>query len=157
MKKQVSVLMAFSLCLLASSQLQVSAADVEAPPTVSTTESDVSLLTEGLIRQYDVSCSGGNKTLYLSARIRGFSTMGELGFKDIIVQRSLDNRNWTKETTLDDMIADDTDYYSVDSYAISVEGGYYYRVKLNPYAKEQTWFFPDTQTEVDTSNSVWIP
>lgn len=157
MKKQVSVLMAFSLCLLASSQLQVSAADVETPPAVSTTESDVAPLAEGLIRQCDVSCSGGNKILYLTANISGFSTMGELGFKDITIQRSLNNRNWDTEISLGDMIGQDTNYYNLDSFPILVEGGYYYRVQLTHYAKEQTWFLPDTQTEVDTSNSVWIP
>lgn len=157
MKKQVSVLMAFSLCLLASSQLQVSAADVETPSAVSTTESDVAPLAEGLIMQCDVSCSGGNKKLYLTASISGFSTMGELGFKDITIQRSLNNRNWDTEISLGDMIGQDTNYYNLDSFPILVEGGYYYRVQLTHYAKEQTWFLPDTQTEVDTSNSVWIP
>ncbi len=44
----------------------------------------------------------------------------------------------------------------LDKYAVTVQGGYYYRVTLTHYAKEQTWFFPDEQSVTNTSSYVWV-
>ena len=158
MKKNISVLLALTLCLLTSSKMQVSALDIETvSTTVSTDETSVSPLAEGLIENYFVYCSGGSKTLYFTACTRGSETMGKIGFKNITVQRSSDNKTWTTETTVSESIADDALSHSIENYPISVTGGYYYRVKLTHYAKEQTWFFPNSQSVENTSSSVWIP
>lgn len=158
MKKNVSFLLAFALCLSASPKMQVSALGIETvSTTVSTDETSVSPLAEGLIESYFVYCSGGSKTLYLTARTKGSEMMGKIGFKSITVQRSSDNKSWTTETTISDSIADDALSHSLENYSISVTGGYYYRVKLTHYAKEQTWFFPNSQSVENTSSSVWIP
>ena len=156
MKKNISVLLALTLCLLTSTQMQVSASEVETVSIVSTTETSVLPLAEGLIESYFVYCSGGTKTLYLTARTKGTEVLGKVGFKSITVQRSSDNKSWTTETTISDDIAEDTLSHSIESYPISVTGGYYYRVKLTHYAKEQTWFFPNSQSVDNTSSSVWI-
>jgi len=158
MKKSISVLLALTLCLFANPQMQVGASDIEASSTtVSATETNISPLAEGLIESYFVYCSGGTKTLYLSARTKGTEILGKVGFKSITVQRSSDNKSWTTETTISDNIAEDALSHSIENYPISVAGGYYYRVKLTHYAKEQTWFFPNSQSVDNTSSSVWIP
>lgn len=157
MKKNISVLLALILCLSTSPKMQVSALDIETvSTTVSTDEASVSPLAEGLIESYFVYCSGGSKTLYLTARTKGSETMGKIGFKNITVQRSSDNKSWTTETTISDSISDDALSHSIENYSISVTGGYYYRVKLTHYAKEQTWFFPNSQSVENISSSVWI-
>ena len=157
MKKNISVLLALTMCLLTSTQIQVSASDVETVSTIiSTDEKNVSPLAEGLIESYSLYCSEGSKTLYLTARTKGSEIMGKIGFTNIAVQRSSNNKSWTTETTISDNIAEDVASHSIDNYAISVKGGYYYRVKLTHYAKEQTWFFPDSQSVENTSSSVWI-
>ncbi|MDE5583816.1 MAG: hypothetical protein K2J08_08935 [Ruminococcus sp.] len=156
MKKNIAVLLALTLCLLTSTQMQVCASEVETVSIVSTTETNVSPLAEGLIESYFVYCSGGSKTLYLTACTKSSKTMGKIGFKNITVQRSSDNKSWTTETTISDDIVEDVASHSIASYPISVAGGYYYRVKLTHYAKEQTWFFPDSQSVENTSSSVWI-
>ncbi|MCM1315948.1 MAG: hypothetical protein K2K89_01885 [Ruminococcus sp.] len=156
MKKNISVLLAFTLCLFTNPQIQANASDFETISTVSTTETNVSPLAEGLIESYFVYCSGGSKTLYLTAYTEGSEIMGKIGFKNIAVQRSSDNKSWTTETTISEDIVEDVATHSIDNYAISVTGGYYYRVKLTHYAKEQTWFFPNSQSVDNTSSSVWI-
>lgn len=82
--------------------------------------------------------------------------MSEIGFIDIKIQRSSDLTNWTTEKTVSDKLAEDTISYSLTKYAVSVQGGYYYRVTLTHYAKEQTWFFPDEQSVTNTSSYVWV-
>ncbi|MDE7137017.1 MAG: hypothetical protein K2O29_00955 [Ruminococcus sp.] len=157
MKKNISFLLVFALCLSASQKIQVSALDIETVSiTASTDETNISPLAEGLIESYFVYCSGGSKTLYLTARTKGTEIMGKIGFKNITVQRSSDNKTWTTETTISDSITDDALSHYIENYAISVTGGYYYRVKLTHYAKEQTWFFPNSQNVENISYSIWI-
>ena len=158
MKKNISVLLSLTLCLFANPQMQVEASDIEISSTaVSATETNVSPLSEGLIESCFVYCSRGTKTLYLTAYTEGSEIMGKIGFKNIAVQRSSDNKSWTTETNISDDIAEDVASHYIDNHAISVKGGYYYRVKLTHYAKEQTWFFPNSQSVDNTSSSVWIP
>ena len=57
---------------------------------------------------------------------------------------------------MSDKIKEDAVTYSLDKYAVTVQGGYYYRVTLTHYAKEQTWFFPDEQSVSNTSSYVWV-
>lgn len=57
---------------------------------------------------------------------------------------------------MSDKIKEDATTYSLANYAVAVQGGYYYRVQLTHYAKEDTWWFPDEQSVTNTSSYVWI-
>ena len=111
----------------------------------------------GLIERSTLSCEGDSKTVYINAAIYGTDTMAKIGFKNIKIQKSSDKNNWTTEKTVPDKISEDTMQKILSKYSVSVNGGYYYRIVLDNYAKEDTWWFPDEQTVEAISNSVWIP
>lgn len=111
----------------------------------------------GLISFFAIMCTAGKKTIYLTAETRCTDVMGELGFTDIVVQRSTDKNSWTDERTVTDYIIYNNLSYKLKDLAISVEGGYYYRVVLKHYAKENTWWFPDEEYCTNTSYEIWIP
>lgn len=110
----------------------------------------------GLIATYTLSCSAGNKTIYISCKENGTEKLAKIGLKNIKIQRSSDKINWTTEKTPSNQINEDAYSHCLDKYAVTVKGGYYYRVVADHYAKEDTWWFPDEQTIGDTSNVVWI-
>ncbi|MDE6783995.1 MAG: hypothetical protein K2J26_01260, partial [Ruminococcus sp.] len=106
---------------------------------------------------YALSCTGGSKTVYINAEVYCNDIMAKIGFKNIEIQRSSDNNNWTTEKTISDQISENVSQKILYQYSVSVKGGYYYRVVLDNYAKENTWWFPETQTVENASNSVWVP
>ncbi len=110
----------------------------------------------GLISSYAIGCTGGSKTVYLTAEVFGTEIMSKIGFKNIKIQRSSNQSSWTTEKTLSDMISEDVSLKKLSLYPVSVDGGYYYRIVLDNYAKENTWWFPETQTVQAISSSVWI-
>lgn len=110
---------------------------------------------EELISLYYLSVSKNNNSLSINAKIKCRTTMKSVGLKDIQIQRSSDNKNWSTEKSLDDMLVSSTDNYSISNYNVSVQGGYYYRVKCTHYAKEDK-LFGSSQSKSNTSNSVWI-
>ncbi len=81
--------------------------------------------------------------------------MEDIGFKDIVVQRSSDKINWINEVSVGDKLKKSASSYSLAKHSVSVKGGYYYRVKCTHYAKESGWF-ADTQSIENTSSYVWI-
>ncbi len=109
----------------------------------------------GLITDYALSCSGSAKKVCITARTKASETMAEVGFTNIVVQRSSDKNNWTTEVTVRNNIKENTASCYLNNYAVSVKGGYYYRVKCTHYAKENGWF-ADTQSIENTSSYVWI-
>lgn len=153
-KKILSALLATCLCI--NVPMQVNAAEVEYIPNVFSNETDISPLAAGLITYSLVTCSAYYKTLYITALVNASEKMGKLGFKDIVIQRSSDKNTWTTELTISDKIGENVSSYNLNNYAVTVKGGYYYRVKLTNYAKEKTWFFPDSQSVEGISSSVWI-
>lgn len=156
MKKKI-LSIALSALLLAVTPVQFYTNAVEYDNAdVSTTNSGVSVYAAGLISDYALSCSSGSKTIYITAEVCGTAKMAKIGFKNIKVQKSSDNQNWSKGDSVPDMISENAYQKKVSRYAVSVEGGYYYRVVLDNYAKEDTWWFPETQTVENTSNSVWV-
>ncbi len=110
----------------------------------------------GLISDCELGCSAGSKTVYLTAGVYGTEVMSKIGFKNIKIQRSTNQSTWTTERTVSDMISEDVRFKTVYYYPVTVDGGYYYRIVLDNYAKENTWWFPETQTLTTTSNSVWV-
>ncbi len=124
---------------------------------ISAVNSEASVYSAGLISDYALSCSGGSKTVYINAEVYGTAKMAKIGFKNIKVQRSSDKNSWITEKTPPDQISEDAAQKLLSRYSVSVKGGYYYRVVLDNYAKEDAFWFPDEQTVTATSNSVWIP
>lgn len=153
--KILSVALSALLLAVTPVQFYANAAEYD-NANASTTNSGVSVYATGLISSYALSCSSGSKTVYITAENYGTDKMAKIGFKNIKIQRSSDNQNWSKYDTVPDQISEDAYQKKMSRYAVSVEGGYYYRVVLDIYAKENTWWFPKTQTINATSNSVWV-
>lgn len=109
----------------------------------------------GLITYYSLSCSGSLKAIYINSRTSASEKMEDIGFKDIVVQRSSDKVNWTNEVSVGNKLKKSASSYSLAKHSVSVKGGYYYRVKCTHYAKESGWF-ADTQSIENTSSYVWI-
>ena len=110
---------------------------------------------EGLIRRYYLSVSASNKTIKLSGTTESNLSMKSIGYKDISIEYSSDQTNWHKEKDIDDLLKSDSVSYNLNSYEISVNGGYYYRVKCTHYAKEKG-LFGSSQSVDNVSNSVWV-
>ena len=112
---------------------------------------------DGLIRSRSLSIVSGVKTVKIIAGTYGYGTMAKIGFTNIEVQRSSNGTSgWVTELTLADDTASNAMSHTKNNESKSVVGGYYYRVKLDHYAKETGWF-PDTQSITDYSNVVWVP
>ena len=156
MKKiALSIILSVLITTALISQCYTYAIDTE-PSILTTTENVEGDRAAGLIVDCALSCSGGSKTVYINAEVYGSDIMGKIGFKNIKVQRSTNQSTWTTEKTVSDKISEDATYKFLSDYPVSVDGGYYYRIVLDNYAKEKTWWFPETQTFTTTSNSVWI-
>lgn len=143
-------------CISLSFPIQSYAVDLNETHIYETKVSD-DARSVGLILYHALGCSSGVKTVYITAKVTGTELLGEIGFKNIRIQRSSDEVNWTTETTVPDQIEEDDSISNLDNYPVSVEGGYYYRVVLEHYAKEDTWWFPKKESVEQTSNSVWVP
>ena len=152
--KGLAIVVSCMCCL--SVPVQANAAEKEITAVNAVSTGDVEPLAAGLITGYSLGCTKGTKTVYITAITTGSEEISEIGFTDIKIQRSSDLTTWTTEKTVSDKIKEDASIYSLANYSVSVQGGYYYRVKLTHYAKEQGWFFPDDQSVTNTSNYVWI-
>ena len=152
--KSLAVVVSCMCCL--SVPVQANAAEKETTAVNAVSTGEVEPLAAGLISTHLLSCTSGTKTVYITAKTTANEQMSEIGFIDIKIQRSSDRTNWTTEKTLSDKIKEDASTYSLTDYAVTVQGGYYYRVQLTHYAKEDTWWFPDEQTVTSTSSYVWV-
>lgn len=153
-KKLLSIFMAVSILVVNYSAMSVSADETT---TVQTTTSD-NVESEGLILSASLSITAATKIVRINAKTFGTDTMAKIGFKNIEIQRSSNGSSgWTKELDLNDDIATNTDAHYKDYEQHSVVGGYYYRVKLDHYAKETGWWFPSSLSVTNYSNVVWVP
>lgn len=151
-KKIASVMTA--LCLM-SAPFQVNATETEPPVSGTDVTSDEVRAVE-LIDETCLTSSAGIDVFHIHSLTTSFETMAEIGLIDIEIQRSSNLETWTTEKTISDKLAQNTDYHELNAYPVLVQGGYYYRVKATHYAKEDTWFFPDTQEKTQYSGAVWI-
>ena len=143
--------MMFANCI----SLPVFAEETTMPVAVTT---DENVRATGLIMTYTLYSTAGVKKIYISATTTGYDTMAKIGFKSIKSQLSSNGSSgWTDEKNLSDQLVTDSMYHHLDQYTVSVAGGYYYRVVLTHYAKEQGWFFPSSQSITNYSNVVWVP
>lgn len=129
--------------------------DVINNETIPITSTDDQTRTAGLIYRYSIGISGTQQKIYINATTVSKDSMKSIGFKDISIEYSSDNSNWHKEKDINDLLKSDSSDYYLNDYSVSVRGGYYYRVKLSFYAKEQG-LFGSSQSISCTSNSVWV-
>lgn len=120
-----------------------------------TTSTENQVRTVGLISNVSLSISSGDKKIYINGKTQSNNSMKSIGYKDISIEYSSDGVNWKEEKSIDDLLKSDSSSYYLNSYAVSVKGGYYYRVTLKHYAKESGWF-GSSQSVENTSNSVWV-
>lgn len=110
---------------------------------------------EGIITSYSLSCSKADKAVKINAKTFASAEMKEVGFKDIVVQKSTDNSNWIDEVDVGKKTTTSASMYNLVNYSVSVEGGNFYRVKCTHYAKEKG-LFGGSQSVENYSNSVWV-
>lgn len=111
----------------------------------------------GLISNRNLFVSNDSDTIFINSKTISYNTMAEIGEINIEVQRSSNGINgWTTYTTVPNQINYDSCEHYLDHYGIDVSSGYYYRIKLTHYAKEQGWFFPDSQSFTVTSSVLFI-
>lgn len=108
----------------------------------------------GLLDGYNLSVSNYNGSLCVVAETRASSVMKEIGIKNLTVQYSYNNSTWYDEWNAGKFYTCDSDEYTLSNYIMALEHhGCYYRVKGTHYAKASTL---NTQSQFNTSNSVWI-
>ncbi len=120
------------------------------------TEEEAEPLATDLIVSHSLRGYYGYNTLMVDASTIAYEEMAKIGIVDIVVQHSSDKITWVDEVDVADMINEDAYVFTLDGYGIPVISGYYYRIVVTHYAKEQGWFFPDKQEVERTSTPVWI-
>lgn len=108
-----------------------------------------------IITNYSLSCSSAKKAVKITGKTSASTTMAEVGFKDIVVQRSSDNVNWVDEVDVGTIVESSSSIGYLSDYFVLVDGGYYYRVKCKHYAKKKG-LFGGSQSVENHSNSVWV-
>ncbi len=149
---------ALALCVASVLTYSVPIMPVKAASNVYTSISDSNQVrTAGLISRYyiTISASTSSKKIYISGTTQSNDIMKSIGYKDISIEHSSDGVHWDEEKPNDDLLKSDSSSYYLNNYAVSVKGGYYYRVSLTHYAKESGWF-GSSQSVENTSNSVWV-
>ena len=111
--------------------------------------------TAGLIQKCSLNVSGSNRKLYINGSIVASSEMKSIGYKDISIEYSSNNVNWYEETNIGNLLKSNSNNYYLNGYTVSVNGGYYYRISCDYYAKE-SGLFGSSESISATSNSVWI-
>lgn len=158
MKKSFLALVpAIVLCIGTPIQTQAAEIDTADKPYITVSETNgVEPYAEWIITNHSLSCSAAKKAVKITAKTSASSSMDKIGFKDIVIQKSTDNVHWSNsEEDVDDMLKSSASVYYLSDYSVSVNGGYYYRVKLTHYAKE-SGLFGGSQSVENTSNSVWV-
>lgn len=156
-KKFYSLICAYFVLLSCCFVFAFNASAATEPPKTSTIVVD-DARAAGLIRAYSLVITSSAKTVKITAATYGYDTMAKIGFTNIEVQRSTNGSSgWVTELTPVDDTVTNAVSHTKNNEARSVVGGYYYRVKLDHYAKETGWFFPSSQSITNYSNVVWVP
>ncbi|MCM1133553.1 MAG: hypothetical protein NC340_08795 [Ruminococcus flavefaciens] len=146
-----------TLCLAAALMCSVPAmpANAVSDPVEQTVSSENQIKATGLIKSFDLSVSASGKTLYINGATTATDAMKSIGYKDIAIEFSSNGVNWYTEKNIDDLLISNSYSYHLNDYAVSVNGGFYYRVSCNHYAKAKG-LLGGSQSEPNSSNSVWI-
>ena len=110
----------------------------------------------GLIEKCTLTCNvTGDGFINISAKTQVSSVMEEVGYKNVVIQRSDDGENWVDEVYLGDLIGYNTRYYSIDNMKVKVKGGGEYRVVCDHYAKGIPYGDTQVRTQTATNSSSW--
>lgn len=95
--------------------------------------------------------------LDIYAKTQSTMIMDNIGFNDMILQKSSDGYNWSDELSLGTVVQSDLRYYTYSA-QIKVDGGYFYRVTCKHYAEGTPYRSNVTlvQTAENTSKSFWM-
>lgn len=149
MRKVFSMFCMIGLILCSVSAIPANAEGLKEPCT-ETTENRYS----GLLDEYNLSVNDYNGSLCVNARTVSFDIMQEIGVKNLTVQYSYNNSTWYDEWNAGNFCTYDANRYTLSNYIMALDRhGCYYRVKGTHYAKESAL---NTQSQFNTSNSVWI-
>ena len=149
MKKMCALFCMVSLLIYSMSPISVQAVEMDESCT------EIDMQSEGLIYNCNLTASNYNGSLCVTSKTHAPSNMEEIGLKDLIVQYSYNGSDWYDEWNAGDFLAYGTSEHILSNYIISLErSGCYYRVTCKHYAKKS---FGKTQSDPNTSNSVWIP
>ena len=149
MKKIYALFCMVSLLICSMSSISAKAAEMDESCT------EIDMQSEGLIPYYDLNVSNYNGSLCVNSITIASSAIAEIGVKNLTVQYSYDGSNWYDEWNAGDFLAYGTSEHILSNYIIALERSEcYYRVTCKHYAKESFW---KTQSNSNTSNSVWIP
>lgn len=153
MKKLISVLCATMLLLASNTMIS---ANADCVPMNATVSSDAEIQAAGLITNYNLDVSNSNGQLCINGNTSAATNMKSIGFTDIQIEQSSDNKTWKSyDYEIDDVLASGTYFCSFNNRKITVTKDYYYRVTCNHYAKA-TGLFGKSQSISNTSNSVKI-
>ena len=148
MKKIVTLLC--TACMLINSTSIICMAAEEPIPKIS---EQIPEKTAGLITEKRLSISKQGSVLYIYGITKSDLTMKTIGFNSIVIEYSSDASNWYNYDTLSNIYNHDTSVCEINGLSQNVVNGYYYRVRLNHYAKEYG-LFGNSQTEPNVSNVV---
>lgn len=110
----------------------------------------------GLIEKCTLTCNvTGDGYINISAKTQVSSVMEEVGYKNVVVQRSDDGENWVDEVYIGDLVAQNTRYYSINNMRVKVRGGGEYRVVCDHYAKGVPFGEKEVRSQIATNSSSW--
>ena len=113
----------------------------------------------GLIEKCSLRCTSPERgVLEITAKTQVAGKLDEVGFRNMVVQRSSDGKNWSDELMLGDQIRRNVRNLSIDRQKVEVKGGGYYRLSVVHYASDTDRYSssPKTQAAINTSSPVWI-
>jgi hypothetical protein len=152
-QKLFTAILAFGMVFSSIGSLTANAADSQTQ-TANTTEDERAT---GLISGYFLSISASSGAIKINSETICSDIMAEIGFTHIKVQYSSNGTSgWTEEKTLNPDTITNASYHNKVNESVPVNGGYYYRVVLDHYAKETGWWFPSSQSITNYSNVVWV-
>jgi len=105
-----------------------------------------------LILQCSVSCSDNPGELVMNGKTQGVERMDSLGFRNVRILRSTDLKNWYEEFYIGNISMRNSLVCMVDGYTVSVQGGAYYRISCEHYARLDN----TTQFVENLSDYVWV-
>ncbi len=153
MKKQIAFILAI-ICIAPMGCIEASAAELDSNAYTTVSESKVRSV--GIITGYSLSLTSSGTSLLMTARTNCLVSVKSVGLKNIVIQRSSDNSNWSNYTTVDDLLKSSSSTYSASRKNVAtVPSGYYYRITCKHYAKE-SGLFGSSESISNTSNSIYI-
>lgn len=122
--------------------------------TTTTTHTTLTTTTPlpNLILQCSVSCSDNPGELVMSGKTQGVERMDSLGFRNVRILRSTDLKTWYEEFYIGNISMRNSLVCMVDGYTVSVQGGAYYRISCEHYARLDN----TTQFVENLSDYVWV-